>query len=203
MPFIHLPVQSGDSEILKIMGRRYTIEEYRTLFDKIMTRIPGCAVSTDIIVGFPNESDEQFEHTMEIVDYCKFDNAFTFIYSPREGTDVYKRQDLDLIKKKRHAIVVISEKITDEMCIRDRRYRPFWTRSPVRWAIRSSNRSRSSGTISYKMCIRDRRIPSSGPGADARLCAGAVTDDRRSPAAAHRSACMGSYTCLLYTSRCV
>ena len=93
MPFIHLPVQSGDSEILKIMGRRYTIDEYRTLFDKIMTRIPGCAVSTDIIVGFPNESDEQFEHTMEIVDYCKFDNAFTFIYSPREGTPAARMRD--------------------------------------------------------------------------------------------------------------
>ena len=93
MPFIHLPVQSGDSEILKIMGRRYTIDEDRTLFDKIMTRIPGCAVSTDIIVGFPNESDEQFEHTMEIVDYCKFDNAFTFIYSPREGTPAARMRD--------------------------------------------------------------------------------------------------------------
>lgn len=93
MPFIHLPVQSGDSDILKIMGRRYTIEEYRTLFDKIMAKIPNCAVSTDIIVGFPNESDEQFEHTMDIVDYCKFDNAFTFIYSPREGTPAARMED--------------------------------------------------------------------------------------------------------------
>ena len=93
MPFIHLPVQSGDSAILKLMGRRYTIEEYKTLFDKIMTRIPGCAISTDIIVGFPNESDEQFAHTLDIVDYCKFDNAFTFIYSPREGTPAARMED--------------------------------------------------------------------------------------------------------------
>ena len=93
MPFIHLPVQSGDSDILKIMGRRYTIEEYRTLFDKIMEKIPNCAVSTDTIVGFPNESDEQFEHTMDIVDYCKFDNAFTFIYSKRTGTPAAVMED--------------------------------------------------------------------------------------------------------------
>lgn len=86
MPFIHLPVQSGDSDILKIMGRRYTIEEYRTLYDKIVANIPDCAFSTDIIVGFPNESEEQFKRTLDIVDYCKFDNAYTFIYSPREGT---------------------------------------------------------------------------------------------------------------------
>lgn len=86
MPFIHLPVQSGDSDILKIMGRRYTREQYLTLFHKIKEKMPDCAISTDIIVGFPNESEEQFQHTLELVEECKFDNAFTFIYSPREGT---------------------------------------------------------------------------------------------------------------------
>ena len=86
MPFIHLPVQSGSNEILKIMGRRYTVEQYRTLFDKIVSKIPGVGFSTDIIVGFPNETDEQFQKTLELVDYCQFDNAFTFIYSPRAGT---------------------------------------------------------------------------------------------------------------------
>lgn len=93
MPFIHLPVQSGDSDVLRRMGRRYTIEQYRSLFDRIKAAIPGCAVSTDIIVGFPNESDEQFAHTMDIVDYCRFDNAYTFIYSPREGTPAARMAD--------------------------------------------------------------------------------------------------------------
>ncbi len=75
MPFIHLPVQSGDDEILKIMGRRYTREQYLTLFHKIKERVKNCAFSTDIIVGFPNETDEQFEHTLELVDECKFDKC--------------------------------------------------------------------------------------------------------------------------------
>ncbi len=93
MPFIHLPVQSGDSDMLKIMGRRYTIEEYKALYDRIIAKIANCAFSTDIIVGFPNESEEQFLRTLEIVDYCKYDNAFTFIYSPREGTPAAKMED--------------------------------------------------------------------------------------------------------------
>lgn len=93
MPFIHLPVQSGDSDMLKIMGRRYTIEEYKSLYDRIIAKIPNCAFSTDIIVGFPNESEEQFLRTLDIVDYCKYDNAFTFIYSPREGTPAAKMID--------------------------------------------------------------------------------------------------------------
>lgn len=110
MPFIHLPVQSGDSDILKIMGRRYTIEEYKTLFDKIMKRIPNCAISTDIIVGFPNESDAQFEHTMEIVDYCKFDNCFTFIYSPREGTPAAKMEDNVAMEVKQKRLARLNER---------------------------------------------------------------------------------------------
>ena len=77
MPFIHLPVQSGDDEILKIMGRRYTNAQYLTLFHKIKERMPECAISTDIIVGFPNESEGQFQHTLDLVKECQFDNAFT------------------------------------------------------------------------------------------------------------------------------
>ncbi len=110
MPFIHLPVQSGDSDILKIMGRRYTIEEYKTLFDKIMNRIPNCAISTDIIVGFPNESDVQFEHTMDIVDYCKFDNCFTFIYSPREGTPAAQMEDNVAMEVKQKRLACLNER---------------------------------------------------------------------------------------------
>lgn len=93
MPFIHLPLQSGDSDILKLMGRRYTSQEYKELFDKIVDRIPDVAISTDIIVGFPNESDEQFQHTLDMVDACHFDNAFTFIFSARPGTPAAKMED--------------------------------------------------------------------------------------------------------------
>ncbi|MDD7280528.1 MAG: tRNA (N6-isopentenyl adenosine(37)-C2)-methylthiotransferase MiaB [Erysipelotrichaceae bacterium] len=107
MPFIHLPLQSGDSDILKLMGRRYSQEEYIALYNKIIERIPHVAVSTDIIVGFPNESDEQFQHTLDVVNYCRFDNAFTFIYSPRPGTPAAKMEDsIDMeTKKKRLALL--------------------------------------------------------------------------------------------------
>ena len=110
MPFIHLPVQSGDSDVLRRMGRRYTIEQYRSLFDRIKAAIPGCAVSTDIIVGFPNESDEQFAHTMDIVDYCRFDNAYTFIYSPREGTPAARMADSVPMEVKQERLARLNER---------------------------------------------------------------------------------------------
>lgn len=93
MKYIHLPVQSGSSEILKLMGRRYTKEQYKELVDKIRERIPNVYISTDIIVGFPNESYEQFKETLEMVKYAKYDSAFTFIYSPRNGTPAAKIKD--------------------------------------------------------------------------------------------------------------
>ncbi len=107
MPFVHLPLQSGDDEILKLMGRRYTQESYLALYDKIVNTIPNVAVSTDIIVGFPNETEEQFQHTLDVVKYCKYDNAFTFIFSARQGTPASRMKDnVDQeTKKKRLAIL--------------------------------------------------------------------------------------------------
>lgn len=93
LPFIHLPVQSGNSEVLKRMGRRYSREEYLELFDKIKKRIPDCTITTDIIVGFPQETDEQFEDTLSLYKYCEYDLAYTFIYSPRDGTPAAKMAD--------------------------------------------------------------------------------------------------------------
>lgn len=115
MPFIHLPVQSGDSAMLKIMGRRYTIEQYKELFDKIKEKIPNCAFSTDIIVGFPNESEEQFQHTLDIVNYCKFDNAFTFIYSPREGTPAANMEDNVPFAQKQERLARLNEVVNHYM----------------------------------------------------------------------------------------
>ena len=90
MPSIHLPLQSGSNKVLKLMGRRYTKESYLELFHKIKDKIPGVSVSTDIIVGFPGEDEKDIEETLEILEKCKFDNAFTFIYSEREGTPALK-----------------------------------------------------------------------------------------------------------------
>lgn len=110
MPFIHLPVQSGDSDVLKIMGRRYTREQYLTLFHKIKTAMPTCAFSTDIIVGFPNESEEQFEHTLTLVDECQFDNAFTFVYSPREGTPAAAMVDNVPLSVKQERLAILNDR---------------------------------------------------------------------------------------------
>lgn len=93
MPFIHLPLQSGNNEILKIMGRRYTKEEYLAIFDKLKARVPGIAMSTDIIVGFPNETEDQFLETLAMIETCQFDNVYSFIYSAREKTPAAKMAD--------------------------------------------------------------------------------------------------------------
>lgn len=93
MKYIHLPVQSGSNEILHLMGRRYSVEQYKALVDRIKEKIPGVAISTDIIVGFPNETYEQFLETIKVVQYVKYDSAFTFIYSPRNGTPAAKIKD--------------------------------------------------------------------------------------------------------------
>ncbi len=93
MPYIHLPLQSGSDTILKKMGRRYTKEEYLTLFNKIKEALPYSSITTDIIVGFPEETEADFKETLDVVNKCKFDSAFTFIFSKREGTPAAKMVD--------------------------------------------------------------------------------------------------------------
>lgn len=83
---LHLPVQSGSTEILKKMNRRYTKEQYLELVDKIKTAVPNISLTTDIIVGFPGETEEDFLETMDVVKKVRYDSAFTFIYSKRTGT---------------------------------------------------------------------------------------------------------------------
>ncbi|GAA3323834.1 hypothetical protein GCM10020331_049290 [Ectobacillus funiculus] len=90
---IHLPVQSGSTEVLKMMARKYTREQYLELVRKIKEAIPGVTLTTDIIVGFPNETEEQFEETLSLYREVGYDSAYTFIYSPREGTPAAKMED--------------------------------------------------------------------------------------------------------------
>jgi len=87
---LHLPVQSGSNRILKLMNRKYTKEEYLEKIYKIREYIPDIAITTDIIVGFPGETEEDFEETLDLVKSAKFDSAFTFLYSIREGTNAAK-----------------------------------------------------------------------------------------------------------------
>ena len=100
MKYIHLPVQSGSDEVLKRMNRRYSAEQYRNLVTEIRTRIPNVYLSTDIIVGFPNETYEQFLDTIKMVEFAKYDSAFTFIYSPRKNTPAASMEDNVSTKEK-------------------------------------------------------------------------------------------------------
>jgi tRNA-2-methylthio-N6-dimethylallyladenosine synthase len=90
---IHLPVQSGSSRLLKAMRRTYDRDRYLALVDKLRTAIPGLALGTDIIVGFPGETEGDFAQTLEVVELVRYDSAFTFIYSPRHGTEAAELPD--------------------------------------------------------------------------------------------------------------
>ncbi|MFN4032929.1 MAG: tRNA (N6-isopentenyl adenosine(37)-C2)-methylthiotransferase MiaB [Fimbriimonadales bacterium] len=86
MEHVHLPLQSGDNEVLKAMRRLYTVEQFEEIVHKLRERVPGIAITTDIIVGFPGETDAQFENTLKVVERVRFDGAYMFAYSPRPGT---------------------------------------------------------------------------------------------------------------------
>ena len=123
MPYIHLPLQSGNTGILKKMNRRYTREAYLELFDKLKTELPGFAFTTDIIVGFPNESKEAFEDTLSAVDHCQFDNAFTFIYSPRSGTPAASFEDPIPREEKERRLQALNEKVAHYANLNNQRFR--------------------------------------------------------------------------------
>ena len=111
MPYIHLPLQSGSDRILKLMGRIYTKEKYLELFNKLKKALPYSSITTDIIVGFPGETKEDFNDTLEVVNACKFDSAFTFIFSPRVGTPAAKMKDDVSLEEKNRRLQVLNELI--------------------------------------------------------------------------------------------
>ena len=104
MPYIHLPLQSGSNKILKLMGRRYTKESYLELVEKIKNKMPYCSITTDIIVGFPGETEEDFLETLDVVNKCKYDSAFTFVFSPRVGTPAAKMEDNVSLEEKNNRL---------------------------------------------------------------------------------------------------
>ena len=113
MPYIHLPIQSGSDKILKKMGRKYTINEYTTLFNKLKSKIPNVSISTDIIVGFPNETEEDFNATLDIVRKLRYDLAYTFIYSKREGTPASKMEDTITLETKKERLAKLNELVNE------------------------------------------------------------------------------------------
>jgi tRNA-2-methylthio-N6-dimethylallyladenosine synthase len=108
---IHLPVQSGSTDVLKLMSRKYTREHYLKLVTKIKQALPDVVLTTDIIVGFPGETDEQFEETLSLVNEVGFDFAFSFIYSPREGTPAASMEDNVSLEVKKQRLYRLNEAI--------------------------------------------------------------------------------------------
>ena len=116
---LHLPVQSGSTEILKKMNRRYTKEQYLALVDKIKIAIPDISLTTDIIVGFPGETEEDFQDTLDIVRKVRYDSAFTFIYSKRSGTPAAVMENQvpeDIIKDRFDRLLKEVQSIATEVC---------------------------------------------------------------------------------------
>ena len=119
---LHLPLQSGSSRILKVMNRRYTKEQYLDLAERIKKAVPGISLTTDIIVGFPGETDEDFEETMDVVRKVRFDSAFTFIYSKRTGTPAAAMEDQvpeAVVKERFDRLLKEVQDISAEVCGRD------------------------------------------------------------------------------------
>jgi tRNA-2-methylthio-N6-dimethylallyladenosine synthase len=110
---IHLPVQSGSSEVLKMMARKYDRGRYLELVTKLKMAIPNVVLTTDIIVGFPGETDEQFEETISLVKEVEYDSAFTFIYSPREGTPAAKMQDDVPMEVKKRRLAQLNDTLNE------------------------------------------------------------------------------------------
>ncbi|MEQ2579524.1 tRNA (N6-isopentenyl adenosine(37)-C2)-methylthiotransferase MiaB [Hominiventricola sp. CLA-AA-H78B] len=117
-PHLHLPLQSGSSRILKAMNRRYDKEKYLALAKKIRERMPDIALTTDIIVGFPGETEEDFQETLDVVRQVRYDSAFTFIYSKRTGTPAAVMEDQipeDVVKDRFDRLLKEVQTISKEM----------------------------------------------------------------------------------------
>ncbi len=118
---IHLPLQSGSSRILQAMNRRYTKEQYLALTEKIRRVIPDISITTDIIVGFPGETEEDFEETLDVVRRVRYDSAFTFIYSKRTGTPAAAMENQvpeDVVKKRFDRLLALVQEISRDVSSR-------------------------------------------------------------------------------------
>lgn len=114
----HLPIQAGSNRILQRMNRGYTREEYLQLVERIREEVPDCSITTDIIVGFPGEEEEDFAATLDIVRQVRFDNAFTFVFSPRSGTPAAKMKEQvpeDVKKERLNRLMELQDRISRDI----------------------------------------------------------------------------------------
>ena len=122
MPHLHLPVQSGSDTVLKKMNRKYTKESYMEKVRLLKEYIPGIALTTDIIVGFPSETDEDFKQTLDLVREADFEGAFTFIFSPREGTPASKYEDNTTEEVKNERLQTLNKLINEGFAKGNKRF---------------------------------------------------------------------------------
>lgn len=118
---LHLPLQSGSTEILRRMNRRYTKEQYLALAEHLRAEIPDLALTTDIIVGFPGETEEDFQETLDVVRRVRYDSAFTFIYSKRTGTPAAAMENQvpeDVVKDRFNRLLALVQEISREQSLR-------------------------------------------------------------------------------------
>ena len=119
MPLVHLPVQSGSNKILKLMNRKHTIEEYLLIYEKLKKINSNIEFSSDFIIGYPEENDDDFKHTINLIEKVKFTNSYSFIFSPRPGTVA---ADLVLVNKKKskERLEIIQKKLSENQIIKNR-----------------------------------------------------------------------------------
>ena len=119
MPLVHLPVQSGSNKILKLMNRKHTIEEYLTIYEKLKKINPNIEFSSDFIIGYPEENDDDFKNTMKLIEKVKFTNSYSFIFSPRPGTVA---AGLDIVdkNKSKERLEIIQKKLFNNQIEKNR-----------------------------------------------------------------------------------
>lgn len=149
--YMHLPVQSGSNEILKKMNRRYTREHYMELVSKLREAVPNITISTDIIVGFPGETEENFNDTLELVKEVEYDSAFTFLYSVRKGTPAEKYEDQvpEDIKHERFNRLV--ETINDIGAVKNKRYEGNTEKVLVEGTSKNNSKALTGRTDGFKL----------------------------------------------------
>ncbi len=117
MPSLHMPLQSGSDRILRAMRRSYRSKKFLGIIDRVRELIPDAAITTDIIVGFPGETEEDFQATLDVVERSRFSDAFTFMYSPRPGTpaaDMEEQVPTDVVKERYNRLIALQSRIAEE-----------------------------------------------------------------------------------------
>jgi len=156
--YLNLPVQSGDNEILKKMNRPYSVEQYRNLVKKIRQKIPGIALSTDVIVGFPGETEQNFQNTVKLFKEIKYDMAYVAQYSPRPGTAAFKLKDAIPYKEKERRWKTLTKILKESALEKNKKYVGKTLEVLVEVEQRGYLRGKTRNYKTVKFQVSDRRL---------------------------------------------